>query len=231
MSNIESMLSSLEKRDRKDQARKFEDLFPFFKALVLAKTGDPHDVEAQFQRLATKEADSPLANFGLGVMWQGRSEHDKAIEYFQRALKSRPDSLPVVRKLAESYQLTGRDKEAVAILERSFRADTQDKASLSLLGKSYQNIEEHSKAIRIFERLLLLKPVKDETYYNLGVSYGRENRLALAHYNFGIYFKRLGERNKAMFHFHKAEDLAKGDAVLTRKIRDESEELRRLDRL
>lgn len=227
MSNIESMLSSLEKGDRKDQAKKFEDLFPFFKALVLAKTGDPHDMEAQFKRLAAEDVDSPLANFGLGVIWQGRSEHDKAIEYFRKALKSRPDSLPVVRKLAESYQLMGLDKEAVAILERSFRADTQDKASLSLLGKSYQNIEEHSKAIRIFERLLLLKPVKDETYYNLGVSYGRENRLALAHYNFGIYFKRLGERNKAMFHFNKAEELAKGDAVLARKIRDESEELRK----
>ena len=68
-------------------------------------------------------------------------------------------------------------------------------------------MEEHTKAIRIFERLLLLKPVKEEIYHSLGVSYGRENRLALAHYNFGIYFKILGERNKAKFHFQKAEDL------------------------
>jgi predicted Zn-dependent protease len=223
IANIQSMMSTRSNRDQKEQPKsKYKDLYPFFRRVVQAKTGEPHEMEAQFRKELEKDPDSPLANFGMGILWQERSEHDKAIESFRKALKSRSEALPVMRKLAESYQLKGLDKEAIEILERAFRADTQDRASLFLLARSYQNMEEHGKAIRMFERLLLLNPVKDEIYYNLGVSYGRENRLALAHYNFGIYFKKLGERNKARFHFQKAQDLSKGDPVLTGKIREEA---------
>jgi predicted Zn-dependent protease len=227
ISNIESMLSSSPKREEKVEKEKYQELFPYFRTLVRARTGDLQEVEAEFRKDLDKEPDSPLALFGLGVLWQERSEHDKAIENFRKALRSRPDSLPVMRKLAESYQLKGLDKEAIDLLERVFRADTQDKASLFLLARSYQNMEEHTKAIRILERLLLLKPAKDEIYYNLGVSYGRENRLALAHYNFGIYFKKLGEKSKAVFHFQKAESLSSGDPVLAEKIREEAQPLRK----
>lgn len=227
ISNIESMLSTSPKAESKEENRKYHELFPYFKTVVRARTGEPHEVEAEFRKELAKDPDSPLALFGLGVHWQERSEHDKAIENFQKAIKSRPDSLPIMRKLAESYQLKGMDKAAADILEKVSRADNRDKASLFLLAKSYQNMEEHTKAIRIFERLLLLNPVKDEIYYNLGVSYGRENRLALAHYNFGIYFKKQGEKSKAMFHFQKAEGFAGGDPVLTEKIREEVKPLRR----
>jgi beta-barrel assembly-enhancing protease len=222
IANIESMLSSHPRREERDQRDKHRDLYPYFRTVIQAKTGEPHEMEALYRKELEKDPNSPLANFGLGVLYEEKSDHEKAIENFRKALRSSPDALPVLRKLAESYQLKGHDKEAIDLLERAFRADTRDKASLFLLGKSYLNVEDHTKAIRVFERLLLMKPVKDEVYYNLGVSYGRENRLPLAHYNFGIYFKRLGERNKAKFHFQKAEDLSRGDPVLTAKIREEA---------
>jgi predicted Zn-dependent protease len=223
IANIESMLSTRpQKGEEKTPSRKYRDLYPYFKTVVQAKSGEPNDLEARYRKTLQTDPDSPLAHFGLGVLWQEKLDHAKAVESFRKALKSSPDSLPVMRKLAESYQLMGRDKEAIEILERASRADMQDRATLFLLARSYQNMEEHAKAIRIFERLLLLKPVKDEIYHYLGVSYGRENRLALAHYNFGIYFKTLGERSKAKFHFQKAEDLAKGDPILAAKIREEA---------
>ncbi|RJR33262.1 MAG: hypothetical protein C4576_28380 [Desulfobacteraceae bacterium] len=227
ISNIESMLSTSPKTENREERKKYQELFPYFRTVVRARSGEPHEVEAEFRKELAKDPDSPLALFGLGVHWQERSEHDKAIESFQKALRSGPDSLPIMRKLAESYQLKGMDKAAVEILEKAVKADNRDRASLLLLAKSYQNMEEHTKAIRIFERLLLLKPVKDEIYHSLGVSYGRENRLGLAHYNFGIYFKKLGEKSKAMFHFQKAEGFAGGDPALTEKIREEVKPLRR----
>jgi beta-barrel assembly-enhancing protease len=230
ISNIESMLSTQSQRETKEQTKRFRDLFPFFKTVVQARTGEPHDMEALYRKALAVDAGAPLANFGLGIVYQQKSEHDKATEHLKIALRSNSDSIPVLRKLAESYQLQGLDREAAQILERAVRVDNQDKASLLLLAKSYQNMEEDQKAIRIFERLLLMRPVKIEIYHSLGVSYGRENRLALAHYNFGLYFKRLGQRNKARFHFQKAEELSRGDPVLGGKIREETEELRRGDR-
>jgi predicted Zn-dependent protease len=226
MSNIEAMMSNLGPRSDKPEAQKFRDLFPFFKVTTVAKGGDPRETEVRFRKELDRNPDSALARFGMGVVWQGRHEQEKAVQEFQEALKSLPDSLPILRKLAESYQQMGRDREAVGILERALRSDRQDRSSYLLLAKSYQNLDDHVQAIRLYERLLLMKPIKDEVYYDLGVSYGRENRLALAHYNFGIFFKRTGERKKATFHFQKAEELARGDSGLSSKIQSEMKEMR-----
>ena len=48
----------------------------------------------------------------------------------------------------------------------------------------------------------------------------RLGRLARAHYNFGIYFKRLGERDKALFHFQKAQSESGSDPVLRSRIQE-----------
>jgi tetratricopeptide (TPR) repeat protein len=90
---------------------------------------------------------------------------------------------------------------------------------------SYQNMEEYREAIPIFEKLTSMEPVKDEVFYNLGVSYGRLNSLALAHYNFGIYFKKVRKIGKALFHFQKAADLSKNDPALQRRINKAKEGL------
>ncbi len=44
------------------------------------------------------------------------------------------------------------------------------------------------EALRLFEKLSYLKPVRIDVYYHLGLCYGRENKLALAHYNFWALF-------------------------------------------
>jgi tetratricopeptide (TPR) repeat protein len=64
---------------------------------------------------------------------------------------------------------------------------------------SYQDMEEYSKAVEIYDRLALMEPVKDDVYYNLGLCLGRQNILGLAHYNFGRYFKRIGDRKTPTF--------------------------------
>ena len=220
------MLSNVQRQPEKPETLKYRELFPFYKVSVSAKSGDPQEMEIRFRKQLERDPDSVLAQFGMGIVWQGRSEYERAVQHFREALKSRPDSVPVLRKLAETYQRTGRDKEAIQLLEKALRSDRQDRSSYLLLAKSYQNLEEHGQAIRLYERLLLMKPVKDEVYYDLGVSYGRENRLALAHYNFGLFFKRTGERRKATFHFQKAEELSKGDPGLASRIQAELKELK-----
>ncbi len=223
IANMEAMLSGLKAREDRPQIKRFRDLFPFFKAVVASKSLDPHDLEAQLRKVLDKDPSSSLAHFSMGIMWQERTEYDKAIQHFREALKSYPDSLPILRKLAASYQFKGMDVEAIRILERAHRAEGQDKSTMFLLARSYQNVEEHAKAIGLYERLALMKPVRDDVYYNLGVCYGRENRLAQAHYNFGVFFKRTGALNKAKFHFQKAQGLAGGNPVLQGKIRESME--------
>lgn len=224
MANMEVMLANYAPSKERGQTSKYRDLFPFFKTVLRAKATDPHEAEKRFNQELEKDPSSTLAQFGLGIVWQERSELDRSIQHFQEALKNAPDSLPVLKELAETYQLKGQDKEAADILKKTLRTDSNDKSSLFLLAKSYENLDEYPQAIRIYERLLTMAPVRNEVFYNLGVSYGRENRLALAHYHFGVYFKRIGEKKKAKFHFQKADDLARDDAALRNRIRQETVE-------
>jgi tetratricopeptide (TPR) repeat protein len=85
---------------------------------------------------------------------------------------------------------------------------------------SYEKLEEYEKAIQLFEKLSFLKPVNTQVYYHLGLSYGRQNRLALAHYNFGLYFKKLGKIEKSKFHLQKADSLSGNNPVLRKKIHE-----------
>ncbi|MBW1903561.1 MAG: tetratricopeptide repeat protein, partial [Deltaproteobacteria bacterium] len=109
-------------------------------------------------------------------------------------------------------------EEAVPLFKKALEIERGDKETLFLLGLSYRHLEQYEKAAAIFEKLTSLAPVKNKVFHELGVSYGRQDKLALAHYNFGIYFMRLREAKKARFHFEKADKLAQGDTALQKKI-------------
>ena len=119
--------------------------------------------------------------------------------------------------------MDGQQKKAKHVLEAALELDHGDKGALFLLGTVYEEHGKIEKALKLFKKLSYLKPVRNDVYYHLGVCYGRDNQLALAHYNFGIYFKNSGRFQKAMFHFEKAKKLASGDAALREKIHKETE--------
>ena len=212
------MLGNYSKKPDSTETARFRALFPFFKTIVRAKSLEPRDAERVFNRDLEKNPDSGLAHFGLGLVCNRKSEYDLAIEHFQKALLGKPDSVPVLRSLGQSYQMKGQDAEAIAVLEKALRIDQQDISLLFLLAFSYQNLKQYEKAIRLYERLVAMNAANGQVFYNLGVSYGKEGKLAVAHYNFGIYFKRLGRREKATFHFQKAAALCKNDPALKSRI-------------
>ena len=230
ISNAESMMTGHVPGGENADVMKFRKRFPFFKMTLIARYGDSQEVERLLKTLFEGSPDSALGNYGYGLLWKEKSEYTKAIEYLEKALKKEPTFLPILRNLGEAYQFKGQDRQAIAIFERALKISDQDKATLFLTAVSYQKLEEYDKAIVFYERLASMKPVKDEVYHNLGVSYGSQGKLAIAHFHFGIYFTRLGELQNARFHFHKAEQLAPNDAVLRNRIREAMETLRGRER-
>ena len=204
---------------------KFRTFFPFIKTILRARVMDPPQAEKLFNSDLEKDPESVSAHFGLGILCKERFEYAKAIKHFEKAIEGQPESMFILRHLGEVYQLKGDDRKAADILEGVLKTDERDKSALFLLAASYQNLEEYRKAILIYERLTSMKPVKKEVYYNLGVSYGRRDRLARAHYNFGLYFKMMNRIDKALFHFRKANGLSKNDSALRGRINEAMKDL------
>ena len=132
-----------------------------------------------------------------------------------------PDFIPILRTLGQAYQLNGQNQKAVATLKQALSLREGDRDTLFVLGTVYESMGDNQEALKIFERLSYLKPVRHDVYYHLGLCYGREKQLALAHYNFGVYFRKMGQMQKARFHLRKAKELSGQDPALKRKIMEE----------
>jgi len=224
MANLDSLLSDYVPGPPKREVAYFSALFPLFKTILRAKCLDPDDAERLFNLELKKKPESSLVHLGLGIVYMKKAETTEAIRHLEKALRGYPGAIPILTKLGEAYQLNGQDKEAIRVLQKALNLDNRSRSTLYLLGISHENLDQYDNAIHIFERLASVIPVKNAVYYHLGISYGRQNRLLLAHYNFGLYFKKTGQMNKARFHFRKAEDLSRNNPALQRKIRQAMEE-------
>jgi len=225
MANLEAMLSRYTPRSLSKEAALLKGRFPVFKTVVGASTLDPRDAKRLFKRELEENPDAPLPHFGLGMIYMKEGRYDEAIRELEKSLQGKPDFIPIMRTLGEAYQMNDQDKKAVTVLKKVLELNHLDVAALYLLGITYESSGKNRKALRLFEKLSYLKPVRIDVYYHLGLCYGRENKLALAHYNFGRYFKRLGQIQKAQFHFQKAKGLAGNNPVLQKKIIKEMEGL------
>jgi len=230
MSTLESMLADFSPVQPGEKGRMFRRLFPLFQTIVRAKGLETDVAERIFTRELEKDPDSASAHFGIGIVYTESSEYAQAIRHLKQAQKKEPEFVPILTTLGRTYQMSGEDKKAIRVLKKAMKLAYEDKSVSFLLGVSYENLEQYERAVRLFERLAYFKPVKAEVYYHLGISYGRLDRLALAHYNFGIYFKRIGRMDKSVFHFQTALELSEDDPAMKEKIRKETKGIRRKPR-
>jgi predicted Zn-dependent protease len=219
MADLDSMASGYKPGPPKKEAMHFRALFPIFKTVVEATCLDSSDAERIFKNALKKDPNDPIAQLGLGIVYQGQLEYGEAVSHLKKALEKMPDSVLILRTLGRTYQLMGKDTEAIEVLKKALALKDEDPSSLFTLALSYENLGAYQEAINLLKRLASINPGRNEVYYHLGISYGRQNKLALAHYNFGLYFKALGEVKKAHFHFQKAKELAQNDMDLLKKIR------------
>jgi len=225
MSNLDTMLSQYSPGPAPKEAAYFSALFPFFKTTVLAISLDPNEAEERFKGTLKKGPDSYLSHYGLGVVFLKKLEYPLAIHHLKKALEEKPGFVPILTKLGEAYQKNGQDDKALSLLEEAVKLNDRDRTALFHLGLCYERSGAYQKAIHLYERVASFHPVKPELYYHLGLCYGKQGRLALAHYNLGLYSQVLGQKEKARFHFQKAEELSGRDPRLRKKIHEAMEPL------
>ncbi len=225
MANIDSLVAAGGSPVGSETEKRLREQYPAFRTLLAACCNDPSSVRRRFQNAVEADPYDALAHFGLGLLDKEASEFDAAVSHLRRAMEIRPDLIPVRIHLGEAYLFSGRYENAIPVLEGVLEKDPGNRAALFLIASSHQNLKEYARAVRIYERLLTMDPVQDEVSYNLGICYGRMDRLGLAHYHFGIFFMKSGSPSKARFHFQKAEELGSHDTSLLNRINKAREDL------
>jgi len=193
--------------------------------MVIALCHDKEDATREFKQRLRTDPESSMAHYGLGLVLEREGFMNESLNHFKIALRKKPDSISIMFSLGKAYQTNGQYKNSLSILNKALDLSPRDKEIMDLLALSLQHLELSGQAAKIYERLTFLPPVKNRVYYNLGVVYGRQGKLALAHYNLGIYFAKLRRREKALFHFKKAKELAGSKPGLKQKIDKALEDL------
>ncbi len=220
MANMDSLLEGGSPAEDTQVSKYLKEQFPVLRAFLTARYGDPLTAERGFERQLEEGSDAAIAHFGLGLLMKEEADYEGAVRHLRQAVEARPDLVPARTHLGEAYQLTGRYAQAIPVLEGVLDGDPDNRKAMFLLAASYQNLENYARAATIYERLLTMEPVRGDVSYQLGLCYGRMGRLAPAHYHFGLHFEQAGQPDKARFHFDKAEELARNDTALLRRIRE-----------
>ena len=74
MANIEVMLAGYTPKPPNPETTRFKALFPYFRAIVRAKSMEPRDAERLFKLDLEKAPDSPVAHLGLGMVYRDQAD-------------------------------------------------------------------------------------------------------------------------------------------------------------
>jgi predicted Zn-dependent protease len=218
MADIEARSRGYKMVPEPDETKKLRLRFPIFHTMVVALCDDREDATRVFEKTLQSDPESSMAHYGLALILQREGNIHEALSHFSTASRGNPNSIPILFSMAKAYQTIGGYENSVTILQKARKLSPKDTNILYLLALCFQNLEKYGQASRIYEKLTFLPPVNDRVYYNLGLVYGRQGKLALAHYNLGRYFTKLRSREKALFHFEKARELAQSDPALRQRI-------------
>lgn len=148
--------------------------------------------------------------YGLGISYVMVGRAKEAIPALSKALKASPQDGYIVRELGIAYFQSKEVDKALNTLQAALPHFPHDTTILYYLAQGYQEKGRWDDALSFYQRVLKLDPRRAEIYYNLGVIYNKKEFLGPAHENFGIYFKKKGQRETALFHFKKAREHTRG---------------------
>lgn len=219
MVNIDNWMASHEKIQTNF------DPYPFqrTRTWLVASYGDLQADLTQFQTDIAKHGKNSLAHFGYSLILARTDNYDDAIAQMKKALEINALEPYFIIELGRIYFIAGRYSKALDILVSLEIMAPNHPRRLFYLGRTQMEMKRYHDATDTFEKTIGLYPKYTLVYQQLGLSYGKLNKLSYAHYYLGIYNKRIAKLKTAELHLQKAlatmDDPGKRDEI--KKMLDE----------
>jgi Flp pilus assembly protein TadD len=144
----------------------------FQKGVEALKNGRLEEAEKAFQQvLAAPQADSEFVRQNLGIVYQQRGDHAKAVEQFRKAIEWKQDDAAPHALLGVSLLALGKVQEAVAQLEKAVELDPKKPDLRLQLTLAYERAGNTPKLVEQLRALRRLEPKEPEHAYRLGKAY------------------------------------------------------------
>ena len=143
--------------------------------LKLGKVEDARKAIAQLDQLSASDYRTQT---GVGVLLARYRLYKDAIQHFQNALGTNPDSDDVKFDLADAYFRNGLYPQALEIAQQGSASGQQDDAFLSLLGDIKAHLGQTVEASEIFKNAIHRNPDNDQYYLSLTLLQLRLNDLS-----------------------------------------------------
>jgi tetratricopeptide (TPR) repeat protein len=138
------------------------------------------EARESFERALKLRASYPdtLANAwnNLGLLAGRKGHKEKAVDYFQEALKLSPDHSIALVNLGSALRQQKRWDEAQIIYERALTVNPNDAEAHYGLGMVFAQNDDTARAFNALQKALKLRPGYPEALNNLGILYLRTQR-------------------------------------------------------
>ena len=172
--------------------------------ILLLEEKPPHANLDTFQKALKERPDDADALYGLAVTEDKLGMVKESLEHFRKAVSLAPDDPDILRDLGITLFKLGQFADARKNLRRATELRGNDPNANLYLGKTFLALGDMPNALRLFKMLEEQRSDDPEIHYNLAMAYGKTGRNGDSHYYFGLYFKKKGKVESALFHFKAA---------------------------
>ncbi len=143
----------------------------FTRGVTAQKAGQLETAEKAFLQVLQQGGKVAYVYNNLGIVYQQRGEHQRAVSQFREAIRLQPDYVAPRILLGASWLVLGKVQEATRELERAVKLQPREPLARQQLAKSYELAGNIPGVVDQFRRIRELAPQEPEYAYQLGKAY------------------------------------------------------------
>jgi predicted Zn-dependent protease len=202
------LATTVETRPKSSQSTKKgsnnSDAFLLMQTKLYGGYENPAEASAKFREWLEIPETKAMAYYGMGLLQRMQRMMQEAVDSLKSAINLRPDLVPILVELGETYFQMGEFDKANSVVSSALILEPDQEMALYVLGRTQLEQGRAAEASKNLARAARVNDRLPAIHYYLGLAYGRLNQLAEAHYQFGIHYRREGSLKNAQFHFMEA---------------------------
>jgi tetratricopeptide (TPR) repeat protein len=141
------------------------------RGLILNELGKTEEARVSFDRAMQLDDKDPDFPYNVGYTYFEERNYEKALEFFLKAESRGGNSVTVLSKIGNCYDILGNHPKAVEYHSKCIALDEADYGLYYNRGLAYLSMEAYKEAKDDFEKALTLEKEDVDVYFNLSKAY------------------------------------------------------------